>query len=93
MSGTRLQNRPNFLGIGAQRTATTWLSEVLRSHPEIYMTHTKEVHYFSKHYERGEGWYISHFRRSNKLQSVVNPQLLISIRRLFQPGSAPLIHL
>lgn len=39
---------PTFLGIGAQRSGTTWMYEQLRLHPEIWLTPVKEVHYFDK---------------------------------------------
>ena len=56
-------HRPNFLGIGAPKCGTTWLSEVLRSHPSVFMVHEKELVYFSssKKYSKGEEWYLSHF--------------------------------
>jgi len=41
-------NRPYFLGIGANRSATTWLSKILRKHPEIYIPYLKEIHYFDR---------------------------------------------
>ncbi len=34
---------PNFLGIGMQKTGTTWLYEHLRRHPEVYLTPRKEL--------------------------------------------------
>jgi len=37
---------PSFLGIGAQKCATTWLSHNLSRHPEIWMPPRKELHYF-----------------------------------------------
>lgn len=40
---------PNFLIIGAEKAGTTWLYRQLRSHPEIYMPNTKEVHFFNKY--------------------------------------------
>ncbi|MCG8363026.1 MAG: sulfotransferase [Pseudanabaenales cyanobacterium] len=39
---------PNFLGIGAQRTGTTWLHKNLKIHPEIWMPFIKEIHYFDE---------------------------------------------
>lgn len=39
---------PDFLGIGAQRTGTTWLWENLRRHPEIWLPERKEIHYFER---------------------------------------------
>lgn len=53
---------PNFLGIGAQRSGTTWLDAQLRAHPGIYLpARRKEVHFFDQHYERGIGWYEKFF--------------------------------
>lgn len=37
---------PDFIGIGAQRTGSTWLTRNLQAHPEIWMTPIKEIHYF-----------------------------------------------
>ena len=39
---------PNFLGIGAPRAGTSWLSVNLRKHPDIWMPHIKELHYFDR---------------------------------------------
>jgi len=39
---------PDFLGIGAQRSGTTWLTGNLRQHPEIWMPPRKEIHYFDR---------------------------------------------
>jgi hypothetical protein len=38
---------PNFFIIGAPKCGTTALSEYLREHPRIFMSHPKEPHYFS----------------------------------------------
>ena len=45
-------NQVRFLGIGAQKAATTWLWQAFRRHPEIWMPPRKELHYFdrSTHY-------------------------------------------
>ena len=37
---------PDFLGIGAPQTGTTWLYQNLRRHPEIALPARKEVGYF-----------------------------------------------
>ncbi len=37
---------PSFLGIGAQRAATTWLHHSLRQHPDLWLPPAKELHYF-----------------------------------------------
>tara|TARA_A100001388_G_scaffold33100_1_gene21155 strand:+ start:490 stop:1179 length:690 start_codon:yes stop_codon:yes gene_type:complete len=38
----------NFIGIGVQKAGTTWLSSILKEHPEIYIHPRKELHYFDK---------------------------------------------
>lgn len=37
---------PDFLVIGAQKSATTWLDQNLRAHPQIWLPPEKEIHYF-----------------------------------------------
>lgn len=54
--------RPHFVGIGAQKAGTSWLHACLYEHPAIYMPASKEVHFFSKYYDRGTGWYETHFQ-------------------------------
>jgi hypothetical protein len=41
---------PDFICLGAQKAATTWLYEVLKRQHGIYMPPIKEVHYFSQLY-------------------------------------------
>lgn len=54
---------PNFLGIGAPRAGTTWLHEVLDSHPDVLMpSRRKELDFFGQHYVRGLDWYAGSFR-------------------------------
>ena len=36
---------PDFLGIGAQKSGTTWLYQNLAAHPQIWMPPVKELHY------------------------------------------------
>jgi hypothetical protein len=38
----------DFICIGVQRAATTWLAEYLRVRPQIWMPVRKELHYFSR---------------------------------------------
>jgi hypothetical protein len=52
---------PNFVGIGAQRAATTWAYACLKEHPEIFVSEEKELHYFDECYDKGLDWYESHF--------------------------------
>lgn len=39
---------PDFLGIGATKSGTSWLYVVLKEHPDIWMPFVKELHYFDR---------------------------------------------
>ena len=61
---------PHFIGIGAPKSATTWFMEVLRGHPEIYVSDKKEIVYFcsEKNYARGDAWYLSNFSNAKETE-------------------------
>lgn len=61
---------PDFLGIGAQRSGTTWLHRNLTRHKDIWLfpAPLKEVHFFDElHVEGHEG---RHVKRTIKLQKL-----------------------
>lgn len=53
--------QPDFVGIGAPRTGTTWLFEMLKEHPEVEIPSEKAVNFFNANYEKGKDWYYDHF--------------------------------
>lgn len=59
-----MKNPPKlqFMAVGPQRTGTSWLYEVLRSHPSLcFPKGVKETMFFEKYYSKGLDWYFSHF--------------------------------
>ena len=42
------RTKPDFIGIGAQRSGTTWLFNQLKEHPEFKLPYIKEFHYFDR---------------------------------------------
>lgn len=52
---------PSFIGIGAQKCATTWLYDLLELHPSVGLSPLKEIHFFSQYFGYGLQWYRSHF--------------------------------
>ena len=77
--GLRAQRpRPHFLGIGTQKGGTTSLYQLLRQHPDVFLPEQKEVHYFSKHYQLGDSWYLNHFAASKpgQLRGEITPYYL-----------------
>ena len=59
----RARMLPSFLIAGAQRCGTTSMFHVLSQHPAVFcpLLNEKELHYFDHEYNRGLGWYQSHF--------------------------------
>lgn len=51
-----------FIGIGAQKAATTWLHHVLSEHPSIVTSDEKELNFFTANYDRGYQWYEDQFQ-------------------------------
>lgn len=53
---------PNFLIIGAQKAATSWLAQCLGEHPDIFMAKNKEIYFFSDLFGvKDLKWYESNF--------------------------------
>jgi hypothetical protein len=57
MAITRLG--PHFIGIGAARAGTTWVSEHLQRHPRIWIPRRKELHYFTRGLEYASPSYLA----------------------------------
>ena len=67
--------KPHFLGIGTQKGGTTTLYQLLKQHEDIFLPANKEIHYFTKHYDKGPQWYIDHFREAKpgKIRGEITP--------------------
>lgn len=68
-----MENNLTFLGIGAQKTATTWLNNMIEQHPQISMPRNKkEIHFFNKveNFRKGLKWYKSHFNWAVNIKAV-----------------------
>lgn len=61
---------PNFIGIGSIKCGTTWISEILSVHPEIFVAHGKELNYFSWNYNEGTTNYLKHFKSTKKYKAI-----------------------
>jgi hypothetical protein len=56
--------RPNFLYVGAGKSASTWMFEIFREHPDVFVAEAKDLMFFDRYYDRGINWYLSHFAHS-----------------------------
>ncbi|MCU7890878.1 MAG: sulfotransferase domain-containing protein [Candidatus Thiodiazotropha sp. (ex Ustalcina ferruginea)] len=52
---------PTFIGIGAQKCASTWIYDLLADHPDVALSPHKEIDFFSYHYGHGLQWYENNF--------------------------------
>ena len=54
---------PNFLLIGAQKCATSWLKHNIDRHPDVFTPVKDELHFFNKrnNYRKGIEWYRAQF--------------------------------
>lgn len=65
---------PDFIGIGAPRCGTTWLFEMLKSHPEIDLPDQKALNFFNEYYSHGKDWYLRQFENlSGKAIGEISP--------------------
>jgi hypothetical protein len=51
----------DFLGIGAQKAATTWIYEWLKRHPQIHFPAGKEIHFWDQCRNNGVNWWTGLF--------------------------------
>lgn len=71
-------HQPDFLGIGVQKGGTTWLYENLRRHPDVFLPHKKELHFFNGGSRRSIWWYSSQLAPGRgRVKGEVTPEYCI----------------
>jgi hypothetical protein len=65
------QPKVNFIHLGPSKSGSTWLHEILISHPEVYLTQAKDLYFFNRYYDRGRDWYLAQFRDARPEQKIV----------------------
>jgi hypothetical protein len=73
---------PDFLHIGAAKSASTWLYQACLEHPEIYVPPNNDnVNFFLVHYHRGLDWYRTEYftdRESEKVSGEFSNSYMLS---------------
>ena len=74
----------NFIGIGVQKSASTWVYRVLEDHPEASMSTPKELDFFSENFNKGFEWYENHFLLdgSKKVAGDISPSYFTSLEAI-----------
>lgn len=69
---------PDFIGIGAQKAATTWIYDILKDHPEVALSEQKELDFFSRWFDQGYQWYEHQLgnESNDKLSGELSPSYL-----------------
>ncbi len=66
-------NYPHLFHIGTQRAGSTFLYNLLSSHPDVSLHRLSEVNFFSAEFSRGLNWYLSGFK-GNKARIDTSPK-------------------
>lgn len=80
---------PTFVGIGAQKCASSWLHRLAASHPDVGVSQDKELDFFSYRFDHGYQWYEDRFVhcRSRQVRGETSPSYFCDPRvpeRLFR---------
>lgn len=64
---------PNFLCIGAAKSGTTTLYEILKQHPDVFLSSFKEPHFFDddERFKKGMQWYQRTYFSNTKKEKLV----------------------
>jgi hypothetical protein len=52
---------PDFVYIGPDKAGSSWLHDVLGTHPQVFLTPAKGLYFFDRYFDRGTGWYVAQF--------------------------------
>lgn len=86
----KVQRKPDFLIIGAQKAGTSSLFHYLAQHPDIDLPSNKELHFFDLQYENGIEWYSTLFPKKKFLSRQITGEA--TPYYLFHPLVAERIH-
>ena len=74
---------PNFIGIGAPKSGTTWIFKCLKEHPDIFAAEIKETNFFDHDdIDKKINDYLKHFKNSNNAKATgeISTRYLTSYR-------------
>lgn len=80
---------PNFIYIGPDKAGSSWLHEILLTHPQVFMPEAKDLYFFDRYYDRGSAWYLDQFAAASAQQRVVGE---VCQDYLFEPLAPQRIH-
>jgi hypothetical protein len=69
-SGKDREMQPNFFVIGAMKSGTTTLCDLLSQHPEVFVCDPKEPEFFSANWNKGIDWYEKLFAEAGAARAI-----------------------
>ena len=67
---SRTAHVPDFLILGAQKSGTTWLADLLRRQRGVFVPAKKETHFFTRRFDKGVDWYRAQFKNAHRATCV-----------------------
>jgi len=61
-----MEDLPNFFIPGFSRSGSTWVWNILKFHPSVYLPSKKEIHYFDYNFEKPISYYQSFYKASSQ---------------------------
>lgn len=58
----------DFIYIGPDKSGSTWVYEIFKQHPQIFVPDAKDIYFFDRYYDRGLKWYYSFFKESKNFK-------------------------
>jgi hypothetical protein len=58
---TQKKSGPDFIIAGTAKSGTSSIYHYLSRHPQVLLSHKKELDFYWQHFERGIDWYLAHF--------------------------------
>jgi tetratricopeptide (TPR) repeat protein len=58
---TQKKSGPDFIIAGAAKCGTSSIYHYLSRHPQVLLSHKKELDFYWQHFEQGIDWYLAHF--------------------------------
>ncbi|MBB5322513.1 sulfotransferase family protein [Marinobacter oulmenensis] len=61
-----MSKKTSIFHVGPQKSATTWIYQALKHHPDINAPATDTIHFFDINYHKGEAWYEGFFKNDEE---------------------------
>ena len=78
----------DFLGIGVQKSATSWLFKNLKNHPDIWMPPRKELHYFDRDLKYPSPDFLASDKYEDRLKSTEKHNVIFREKMIKELGNA-----